>query len=111
MSPEQARGAKQIDGRADLYALGAMLYHMLSGQRPYESDTPMGMVLKHVTEPPPQVRSVRPDLPPAVDAVITKAMAKDPAQRYGTAAELLAALRAVVAAPRRVADPTARLVP
>ena len=114
MAPEQVRGDKQIDGRADLYALGAMLYHMLSGQRPYESDTPMGMALKHVTEPPPLVRSVRPDLPPALDGVLAKAMAKDRGQRYGTAAELLAALRAVLAAPvvpRPVADPTARPVP
>ncbi len=114
MAPEQVRGDKQIDGRADLYALGAMLYHMLSGQRPYESDTPMGMAFKHVTEPPPMVCSVRPDLPPALDAVLAKAMAKDRGQRYGTAAELLAALRAVLAAPavpRPVADPTARPVP
>ena len=115
MSPEQARGDKQIDGRADLYALGAMLYHMLSGQRPYESDTPMGMVLKHVTEPPPHVREVRPELPPACDAVIAKAMAKDRSQRFGTAAELLAALRSAQAVqparPRPIPDPTARAAP
>ena len=115
MAPEQVRGDKQIDGRADLYALGAMLYHMLSGQRPYESDTPMGMALKHVTEPPPRVGRVRPDLPPALDAVLAKAMAKERDQRYATAVAMLAALRAVLAAPRaasrRVADPTAAAVP
>jgi eukaryotic-like serine/threonine-protein kinase len=115
MSPEQARGDKQIDGRADLYALGAMLYHMLSGQRPFESDTPMGMVLKHVTEPPPRVCLIRPDLPAACDAVIAKSMAKDPNQRFATAGEMLAALRSAQAArpapPRPVPDPTARAVP
>src|SRR5690606_21020176 len=61
MAPEQARGDKQIDGRADLYALGAILFHVLSGQTPYESDTPIGLVFKHVTEPPPRLSDVRPD--------------------------------------------------
>src|SRR5262249_43479351 len=98
MSPEQARGDKTIDGRADLYGLGAVLYHMLSGQLPYESDTPMGMALKHVSEPPPTLTQFRPDLPPGVDAVIVKAMAKDPAARYASAAEMVAGLRAVLAA-------------
>jgi len=72
----------------------------------------MGMVLKHVTEPPPRVCDVRPDLPAACDAVIAKAMAKDPSQRFATAAEMLAALRSARAAPPRpIPDPTARAVP
>ncbi len=99
MSPEQVRGDKQIDGRADLYALGAMLYHMLSGQRPFESDTPLGMALKHITEPPPRLCAARPDLPAACETVIATAMAKEPSQRFGTAAALLAALQAVPSAP------------
>ncbi len=92
MAPEQARGDKQLDGRADLYALGVILYHMLTGRPPYEADTPMGVAFKHVTEPPPRLSAARPDLPLAFDALITQAMAKDPAARFQTAAALQAAL-------------------
>src|SRR5687767_14497053 len=77
MSPEQARGDKQIDGRADLYAMGAILYHMLAGQTPYHSDTPIGLAFKHIMEPPPRLLDIRPDLPPALDSVIAQAMAKE----------------------------------
>jgi serine/threonine-protein kinase len=92
MSPEQARGDKQIDGRTDLYALGAILYQMLTGRLPYEADTPMGLAFKHVTEPPPRLQDARPDLPAACDAVISRAMAKDPDQRFTTAGSLMTAL-------------------
>ncbi len=102
MAPEQARGDKAIDGRADLYALGVILYQMLTGRPPYEADTPMGVAYKHVTEPPPRLTAARPDLAPAFDALITQAMAKDPAQRFQTAGALLAVLeRAVSAQPTR----------
>src|SRR5579859_4991700 len=105
MSPEQARGDKQIDSRADIYALGAMLYEMLSGQRPYQSETPIGMAFKHLTEPPPSLLETRPDLPALCDGVIAKAMAKAPADRYASAGELLKAFEAAAAA--RAAQSTA----
>jgi len=88
MSPEQARGEKEIDGRSDLYALGAIVYQMLTGRQPYEAPTPIAVVLKHVNEPPPSVRAVRPDLPPSAETIIHKAMAKEPGARYPTASSL-----------------------
>lgn len=95
MSPEQAQG-EAVDGRSDIYALGAILYKMLSGKFPYEADTPMGLVLKHITEPIPDILNDNPSLPPAVASVIYRAMAKKPDERYATVAELSRALDAVV---------------
>jgi serine/threonine protein kinase len=95
ISPEQAKG-EAVDGRSDIYSLGAILYRMLSGQPPYQADTPMSLALKHITEPPPDILQVNPSLPPAVAALIRKAMAKAPNERFSTAGELVAALREVV---------------
>lgn len=83
MSPEQARG-EQVDARSDLYALGVMLYEMLSGRVPFESDTTMGVLLKHIQEPPPPV----PELPASLQTVLMRALAKDPAERYQNGREL-----------------------
>ncbi len=94
MSPEQAKGAKDIDGRADLYALGVVAYQMLAGRVPYAADTPIALALKHVMEPPPRLREARPDLPEQADAVLRRAMAKDPRDRFATASHLHAALAA-----------------
>jgi hypothetical protein len=95
MSPEQARGDLDIDGRSDLYAVGAIIFQMLSGKLPYESTTPLGLAMKHITDPIPSIIQVRPDLPPNLDRVIETAMAKDPTQRFQTGQELSSALDAV----------------
>lgn len=94
MSPEQVYGDKEIDGRSDIYALGVILFQMLTGHLPYEADTPARMMMKHVMEPVPPVRSIRPDLPDAVEDVITKAMAKEREERFPTANELSTAVSA-----------------
>ena len=62
MSPEQAQG-NEIDGRSDIYGLGVIVYQMLSGQQPYNADTPMGVVIKHITEPVPEILNMIPSLP------------------------------------------------
>ena len=94
MSPEQAQG-KEVDGRSDLYALGAIVYRMLSGAHPYEGDTPMSMAIRHITDPTPDILKEKPDLPIAASNFIYRAMAKDPEERFQTAAEFAEALNAI----------------
>src|SRR6202171_1380409 len=87
MSPEQAAGPP-FDHRADGVGPGLVLYEMLVGERPFVSETPIGMLLQHLQDTAPSVLVARPDLPAAVGAVITKALVKDPADRYSSAGEL-----------------------
>ena len=94
MSPEQAQG-NEIDSRSDVYGLGVIIYQMLSGQQPYSADTPMGVVVKHITEPVPEILNLIPNLPHEVDDVIKTAMAKDKANRYPTTVDLAKALNMV----------------
>ena len=91
MSPEQATGEK-VDGRSDIYGLGVIVYQMLSGQQPYNADTPMGVAIKHVTEPVPEILNVNPSLPYDVDEIIRYSMAKDKNKRYASAVDLAKAL-------------------
>lgn len=91
MSPEQCQG-KLIDRRADIYSLGIVLYEMLTGCVPFEAETPLAVVLKHITDPLPMPRSINPAIPEAVELVILKALAKAPEDRYQTAGEMAAAL-------------------
>jgi tetratricopeptide (TPR) repeat protein len=92
MSPEQARGRDDVDARADIYALGAMLYQMLTGEVPYAADTPMNVLMKHIHDPIPSLREKNPSVPLAAEAVVHKAMAKDRAQRYASAVDLSQAI-------------------
>lgn len=98
MSPEQARGETDLDGRSDVYALGAILFEMLTGQQPFEADTPLGVAMKHITEPVPRIREVKADLPAACEALIERSMAKDREARFDTAGDLAAALTAIAGA-------------
>jgi serine/threonine protein kinase len=95
MSPEQARGENVIDGRADVYSLGVILYEMLTGKLPFNATTPLELALKHVTEPVPRLLSSNLGLPADAQKVIDGAMAKDKDERFTTAAELAGALGAV----------------
>lgn len=91
MSPEQGQGAPG-DERSDLYALGVMLYECLTGRVPYDADTPVAILLKHITDPLPIIREVLPDLPDPLEGVLLKALAKNPNDRYQSAADFKAAL-------------------
>jgi tRNA A-37 threonylcarbamoyl transferase component Bud32 len=85
MSPEQARGDK-VDYRTDIYSLGIVLYEMLAGRVPFEGDSTMAVILKHINEPPPPIEGIAPE----VQAVIDRALAKNPNQRYQSALDMAA---------------------
>jgi eukaryotic-like serine/threonine-protein kinase len=87
MAPEQMTGERDLDSRADVYALAVVAYEMLAGQPPFSRPTKQALVAAHMTEPPPPLTSLVPEIPPAISAVINKALAKAPDDRYRTAAE------------------------
>ncbi|MFO0891947.1 MAG: protein kinase [Isosphaeraceae bacterium] len=91
MSPEQAQG-RHLDHRSDLYSLGVTFYHMLVGEPPFRADSAVALALKHVSEPPLGLRVRRPEIPPELERLVLKLMAKDPNDRYQSAAEMLAEL-------------------
>ncbi|HEX7900832.1 MAG TPA: serine/threonine-protein kinase [Planctomycetota bacterium] len=113
-SPEQCDSG-ELDGRSDLYSLGAVFYEMLTGKRPHTGDTPVQLLKKILLEAPATVRSLNPDVPPGVAAVVEKMMAKRAEERFATAEEVVAALDApkpVVTTSRRplIAGAAAALV-
>ena len=82
ISPEQLYGDVDVDIRSDIYSLGCTLYHLLTGNAPYTKSTPLGVMVRHLTEPPPEILRELPDCPPAVVAMLGKMLAKKPADRY-----------------------------
>jgi serine/threonine-protein kinase len=121
VAPEQAVGSKGVTKASDIYALGVLLFELLCGRLPFEDETPMGLVLKHLYNEPPTPSSLRPELPRAVDMVVLRALRKDPAERFPSAGALAAALdtawpdvppaSAVKAAPVKAAPTPAKAKP
>jgi serine/threonine-protein kinase len=97
MSPEQAAGRANVDSRSDVYSLACVLYEMLVGEPPFSGKSAQLLMSRHMNEPPPSLRTARDTLPPALEAVVLRALAKSPADRYRTAAELSGALGDAVA--------------
>jgi tetratricopeptide (TPR) repeat protein len=98
MSPEQAVGDPHLDGRSDVYALGCVLYEMLSGHPPFMGTTPREVIARHTIDAVPPLRTARPTIPPNVDETVIRALAKVPADRFATAHDLAEALAGRLAA-------------
>jgi serine/threonine protein kinase len=107
MSPEQAAGSQDVDGRSDLYSLGCVLYEMLSGETPYTGPTPQAILAKKLSEPLPRISVVREAVPPGIEVALTKALARTPADRWVTAAQFAEAL----AHPETVVTPIGGTTP
>jgi eukaryotic-like serine/threonine-protein kinase len=99
LSPEQARG-EAVDARSDVYAAGCVLFELMTGQPPFTGDSPVAVAYQHVREEPPAPSSVNPQVSPALDSIVLKAMAKGPANRYQSAAEMRADLVRVLSGQR-----------
>ena len=96
MSPEQARGDGQTDKAADIYSLGVIAFEVLTGSQPYEHENGFDVILAHMNSPVPKASERAADLPKAIDAVLARALAKEPAKRFATATELVDALMAAL---------------
>lgn len=111
ISPEQAQ-ARAVDQRSDIYSLGIILYEMVTGRVPFEAETPLAIILKHVSDPLPPPSLIKKDISPILEQVILKALAKDPDDRFATAAEFLSAWkRALNEAEKETLRPEPEVIP
>src|SRR3989442_498002 len=92
MSPEQAAGDRDLDGRSDVYSLACVIYETLAGEPPFGGASARAVMAKHLSEPPPPLRTRRPDAPAAVEQALARALGKDPADRFASVAEFVTAL-------------------
>ena len=95
MAPEQARGQRDLDGRADVFALGCVLFKCLTGRPPFEGHSVLSVLTKVLLEDPPRLRDLRPEVPPALDDLLARMLAKDPAGRPASGAAVAEALAAI----------------
>jgi tRNA A-37 threonylcarbamoyl transferase component Bud32/tetratricopeptide (TPR) repeat protein len=111
ISPEQAKGIRNLDARTDVYSLGVVLYELLVGQVPFTADTPYAIVHNHIFSPLPIPRELNPDLPESLERVLLKALAKDPGDRFQSVEELATTLEASLKPPAPEAKETVVVPP
>ena len=111
ISPEQAQ-ANPVDERSDIYSLGIILYEMVTGSVPFVAETPLAVLFKHISDPLPPPSQIKPDVPPAIEQVILKALAKNPQDRFATANDFVAAWkRALAEAEKETVRPVPQTAP
>ena len=110
LSPEQARG-ETVDARSDLYSTGCLLYELLAGRPPFVGDSPVSVAYQHVREAPVPPSQLDPEITPEIDAVVLKALAKDPDDRYQSAAEMRADITRLLSGEQTTAQRTTAVVP
>lgn len=110
MAPEQGMGSK-VDARADIYSLGIIFYELVAGRKPYIADTPMAIVLKHMTDPLPRPANFAPDLPEFVENVIIKTLAKAPEDRYANMSEVVMAFEKLLVEATQLLPTPAKKAP
>src|SRR3954452_7439172 len=110
LSPEQARG-ETVDARSDLYSTGCLLYELLVGRPPFIGDSPVSVAYQHVREAPQPPSQLDPEITPEIDAVVMKALGKDPAERYQTAKEMKDDISRLLAGQQTTAQRTTAVVP
>ena len=111
ISPEQAKGIRNLDARTDVYSLGVVLYELLVGRVPFTADTPYAIVHDHIFTPLPMPRELNPDLPESLERMLLKALAKDPNDRFQSVEELITALEASLELPAAQAKETVVIPP
>ena len=116
IAPEQAVSSQQAVPQSDIYSLAVVVFEILTGQVPFQDDSPMSIALSHITSEPPRPRSINPAIPVEVEAVVLKALAKEPTDRYQTAGEFYRALEAAyvsaeVEMPTLAVQPPSKLAP
>jgi len=109
IAPEQASG-ERVDAQTDVYALGVVLFELLTGEVPFEGENFVAVAMRHINEPAPNVRERRGDVPPRVAAAVDRALAKDPRDRYPSMAAFAAELEACLAELAKGGDPDATLI-